>query len=146
MSTANYNNLFNGVSRKTSAWVVFSGQADCRWLRILKPGFRHCMVLLHDGKRWLSVDPMLNHMELQVHETVPEDFDFPRWLQTQGQLVVRASVDHSKKIPAPLMFMSCVEVVKRVLGIHSRRIITPWQLYRYLKEQSKTNRRAKWVA
>ena len=24
------------------AWVVFSGAAELWWLRLLKPGFRHC--------------------------------------------------------------------------------------------------------
>jgi hypothetical protein len=27
---------------------------------------------------------------------------------------------------------SCVDVVKRVLGIHAPFILTPWQLYKYL--------------
>ena len=34
--------------------------------------------------------------------------------------------------PAPFMLFTCVEAVKRVLGIHRRGIVTPWQLYRHL--------------
>jgi len=34
---------------KTKAWVVFSGEADLPWLKILKEGYRHCYVLLNDG-------------------------------------------------------------------------------------------------
>ena len=117
-----------------SAWVIFSGRTDCAWLRFLKPGFRHCLVLLHDGRHWVSIDPMLNHMEVDIHHTVPGTFDFPRWLQTQGQHVVKAPVNHAHVRPAPFTLMSCVEVVKRVLGIHNRFIITPWQLYRHLNE------------
>ena len=36
-------------------WVVFSGYTDLRWLKFLKSGFRHCFVLLHDGKRWICL-------------------------------------------------------------------------------------------
>lgn len=134
---------FNTVSQKLSAWVIFSGQTERWWLRLLRPGFRHCLLVMHDGRHWLSVDPMLNYMNVQVHHTVPDDFDFPRWLQSQGQHVVRAQIDHEKAVPAPLMFMSCVEVVKRVLGIHHRFILTPWQLYRHLtqKEQTRITKR-----
>jgi hypothetical protein len=34
---------------------------------------------------------------------------------------------------APFMLFTCVEAVKRVLGIHRRGIVTPWQLYQHLK-------------
>jgi len=33
------------------------------------------------------------------------------------------------------MFFSCVEFIKRVLGIHSCFILTPWQLYKYLNKE-----------
>lgn len=115
------------------AWVVFSGKADLPWLKILKPGFRHCFVLLNDGERWLSMEPLLNHMELKIHHNVPADFDLPRWFQMRGQTVVRGHVDHSHTKCAPWMLFTCVEAVKRVLGLHERFVITPWQLYRRLK-------------
>ena len=40
------------------AWVVFSGKSDWPWLKFLRPGFRHCFVIVHDGARWLSLDPL----------------------------------------------------------------------------------------
>lgn len=119
------------------AWVVFSGQSDVPWLRMLRPGFRHCFVLLHDGCRWLSVDPMLNHMDVSVYHHMPEDFDLPAWLRSRGQFVVPASLDRSRRKPAPWRPFTCVEAVKRVLGIHGRFILTPWQLYRHLNPAMK---------
>lgn len=121
-----------GDAAPLRAWVAFSGQTDRPWLRILRPGFRHCYALLHDGRRWLSVDPMLNHMELRVYDHVPEDFDLPQWLRARGQIVVEAPVDHSRRRPAPFAVFTCVEAVKRVLGLHRFSIMTPWQLYRHL--------------
>ena len=122
------------------AWVVFSGKADLPWLRILRPGFRHCFVLLNDGTHWLSVEPLLTHMEVQIYHTVPADFDLPEWLSRRGQVVVEAPIARHHKKPAPWMVFSCVEVVKRVLGVHKRFIVTPWQLYRYLERMPQSAR------
>ncbi len=120
------------------AFVVFTGQADRPWLRWLKAGYRHCFVLLHDGGRWISLDPMLNHTDVQVHN-VPPDFDLPRWLETRGNIVVRTQLCRTHKKAAPIMPFTCVEAVKRVLGIHDFRILTPWQLYRHLTTVKKAS-------
>jgi hypothetical protein len=117
------------------AFVVFTGQADWPWLRMLKPGYKHCFVLLRDGGRWLSMDPMLNHTEIQIHG-VPGDFDMAAWLRGRGHRVVRAVMCRDHKKPAPFMIFTCVEAVKRVLGLHDWRIVTPWQLYRALTSLS----------
>ncbi len=117
------------------AFVVFTGQADWPWLRWLKPGFRHCFVLLNDGTHWISVDPLLNHMDVQVHNA-PVDFDLPAWLRSRGHKVVAAPVRRERMKPAPFLPFTCVETVKRVLGIHDMRVLTPWQLYRRLANVS----------
>ncbi len=65
---------------ETKAWVVFTGQTDRPWLRFLRPGFRHCFVLLNDGRQWMSFDPMLNHIEVKIQHSVNADFDLPNWL------------------------------------------------------------------
>lgn len=123
---------FNEVVQNLKAWVVFSGQADRPWLKLLRPGFRHCFVILNDGRHWLSFDPMLNHIDLRVHDHVPAEFDLPGWLRMRGQKVIVAPVDHTRKKPVPVSLFTCVEAVKRVLGLHRFFIVTPWQLYRHL--------------
>lgn len=117
------------------AWVVFTGQTDMRWLKFLRPGFRHCYVLLNNGKSWISVDPLSNYMDVSVHHTVPANFDLPLWLKDRGHAVMRAPVQRTRK-QAPWMPFTCVEAVKRVLGIHNRFIVTPWQLYRHIKNNT----------
>lgn len=116
------------------AWVVFSGQTDLFLLRIFKPGFRHCYILMNDGHNWISVDPMLNHMDVNIHYHITQDFDLCSWLEQQGQKVIPAPVNRKHTRPAPFAVFSCVEVVKRILGIHAMFILTPWQLYQYLKK------------
>lgn len=113
------------------AWVVFSGKSDWPWLKLLRPGFRHCFVIVHDGTRWLSLDPLLQHTELKVHD-VPPDFDLPGWLTARGNRVMAAPLNRAHTKPAPVMVFTCVEAVKRVLGLHKWAVMTPWQLYRHL--------------
>jgi hypothetical protein len=115
----------------TEAWVVFSGQTDLPWLRVLKKGFRHCYVLLNDGTGWISVDPLSSMMDVRV-QPVPTTFDLPLWLQDRGLKVLPAVIKPQTK-QAPWMPFTCVEAVKRVLGIHKRFLFTPWQLYRHLQ-------------
>ncbi len=117
--------------KEVKAWVVFTGQTDLPWLRVLKPGFRHCFVLVHDGAHWVSLDPLANYTEVQVHH-VPADFDLPGWLRDRNLEVVAAPLNRDFKKPAPFMAFTCVEAVKRVLGLHDWRVMTPWQLYRLL--------------
>lgn len=113
------------------AYVVFSGKTDMKWVKLLKPGFRHCFILFKDNKNWISIDPISPHTEIQIHH-VPVNFDLPKWLKSRGQIVMPAELNRKNKKAAPLMPFTCVEAVKRLLGIHSRWIFTPWQLYRHL--------------
>ncbi|MBL6934032.1 MAG: hypothetical protein ISR48_01330 [Alphaproteobacteria bacterium] len=117
------------------AAVVFSGRADLWWLKFLKPGFRHCFLVLRAGGHWVVMDPLAHRTEIQV-PPVDREFDLCRWLEAQGFTVVRTRVSpmdgEGSARPAPWMPFSCVEAIKRVLGIRSRRVVTPWSLYCYL--------------
>jgi hypothetical protein len=124
----------SNTEKTPDAWVVFSGQCDdIPWLRILRPGFRHCYALLNDGRHWVCFDPLSNYTDINVHE-LPAAFDLPLWLKDHGHTVVKAKVKRGVK-EAPWMPHTCVEAVKRVIGLHARLIITPWQLYRHLMVQ-----------
>lgn len=128
-------NAHNNKQRNLKAWVVFSGHTDLRYLKFLKSGFRHCFVLLNDGQNWISVDPMSHYTEVIVHD-LQSEFQLPEWLKKLGYTIVSARVNHQASKPAPFGLFSCVEAVKRVLGIHAFGVMTPWQLYSYLHKQS----------
>lgn len=121
---------------QTKAWVVFSGQSELPWLQFLKPGFRHCYVILNDGERWISIDPLSHFTEVMVHHHLPMDFDLPHWLRGRGLKVIQAPDHTVPRKTAPFMPFTCVEAVKRVLGMHERFIFTPWQLYSHLTSPS----------
>jgi hypothetical protein len=127
------------VKQEASAWVIFTGKTDINWLKILKSGFRHCFVLLNDGRNWISIDPLSAFTDIQIYHHIQSNFDLPEWLEGQGYIVQSAVIDHSHKRPAPWMVLTCVESVKRILGLHNRCVYTPWQLYKFLQTTSKIN-------
>lgn len=114
------------------ALVVFTGETEIQWLRFfLKPGFRHCFVLVRKGGRWISLDPLAHRIDLDAPE-IPDGFDLPGWLAGRGLTVVPADIDRRVRSPAFCAPMNCVEAVKRVLGLRAWRVVTPWGLYRHL--------------
>lgn len=113
------------------AWVVFSGAAELWWLRLLRRGFRHCFVALDDGRHWTVIDPLAPFTDVAVldREAVP---DLPGWFRGLGLTVVPAPVRRGSTRPAPWAPFTCVEAVKRVLGLRAPYVLTPWQLHQRL--------------
>lgn len=116
----------------SKAWVVFVDETEVWWLRGLRRGFRHCYILLNDGQHWLSIDPLSHMIEFTIHHHIEQDFDLPAWHRGRGHNVVKAELRDAPQVCAPLMAFTCVEMVKRILGIHDFWIWTPYDLYRYL--------------
>lgn len=114
-----------------AALVVFSGAADVLWLRLLKPGFRHCFAVVECDGRWVVVNPLSHRTELAVLSGI-SGRDLAAWYRRRGCRVVACAVHQPPRRSAPTGFYTCVEAVKRVLGIHARRVITPWNLYNFL--------------
>lgn len=113
------------------AWVVFSGQTEIPYLKILREGFRHCFVLFRRGDHWISLDPLAHKTEIELHY-LPENFNLPHWLEERGHTVVETEFKETPLNPLPLALFTCVEAVKRVLGVVSWKVMTPWQLYKHL--------------
>lgn len=116
------------------AWVVFSNHTDLKWLKMFKRNFRHCFVVWHDGRHWLSFDPLSNHSEINVHYEIKPEHDFIAWLRAQSLQTIKTEINHNHRKVAPWGLFTCVEAVKRFLGVHKRFIFTPWQLYRHLQK------------
>ena len=115
-----------------SVLVVFADHTGCPWLRPLRRGFRHCFVVLHAGSVWLACDPLKDRIELDALE-LPIEFDLAGFYRAQGHRVLLGQRPLPRKrrrfALAPL---TCVTVVKRLLGIEAPWVWTPWQLYAHL--------------
>ena len=114
-------------------WVVFSDDTDIRLLKLLRHGFRHCFVIMQQDERWVLIDPRANKTDIQLLPH-PAHFNFPRYFTQAGKTVMKVSAMNTPQDIAPLFPWSCVETVKRVLGLHKRWILTPYQLFKYLKK------------
>jgi len=121
------------MTRAGPILVVFSGATTIPWLRLLRPGFRHCFAVWCDGQRWLTYDPMAHGTHIGVHD-LPPRFDMAAWYRAAGLRVasVRPYARPERPRPAPLAPFTCVEAVKRLIGLRHRRVLTPWQLWRHL--------------
>ncbi len=114
------------------AMVVFVDQTDCRWLRPLKRGFRHCFVALEHPSGWLVCDALKSHIELILVE-LPGLLDLAECYADQGHHVLLGQTGPCVPHPSlPLAPLTCVSVAKRVLAIRADWVWTPWQLFGHL--------------
>ncbi|MEQ9811420.1 MAG: hypothetical protein RLO50_01465 [Azospirillaceae bacterium] len=112
------------------AFVAFAGTGKRPWSWFLKPGFRHCFVMLDDGRGWITVEPLSSRIDVARQELAPGE-DLPARYLRQGHIVLPAPLARPETADWPQPF-TCVAVVKRVLGLRAALVLTPWQLYRHL--------------
>lgn len=117
-------------------WVVFSNDTDIGVLKLLRHGFRHCFALMQQDGRWIIVDPRSNQTDVQLLSH-PRDFNFPRYFMEQGKTVLKIDrMDAPASILSPFP-VSCVDTIKRIIGLHAWWVITPHQLYRTLLKRKR---------
>ena len=121
------------------AIVVFEHR-ECRGpLRLLRPGFRHCFCLLRTGDQWLLCDPLKGSLRLDL--LPPYDAqDLAGHYARLGRHVALGRTDPGRAATG-LGFrpLSCVEIVKRAIGLVAPGVLTPRQLYRKLKSTGDWN-------
>jgi len=118
------------------AIVIFRDTTEIRWLRFLKRGFRHCAVLVESDIGWVLCDP-LSHKTVIKQIFIEDSQEIVDRLAAAGLHAIETVLQNPPRRVAPFMPTTCVEGVKRVLGIHTCWIVTPWQLYRHLMRGSK---------
>lgn len=116
------------------ALVVFVDRSTVPWLRPLRPGFRHCFAALQqDEGLWLVCDPLKDRIELAALEVAARTGLAAAYLAA-GHRICRGRtrvLPTAGRMPLPPP-LTCVGVVKRLLGVRAPGVITPWQLYRHL--------------
>lgn len=121
-------------SEQKRAYVVFTDKTTIPMLGVLTRGFRHCFVLLHNGLYWTRVEPMANRMHIDVFTHLDPAYDLPDALRTQGHAVIEAKINYTED-GSLFTVLSCVSVVKRIIGLHKPLIQTPFQLYQHLSKE-----------
>lgn len=112
--------------------VVFTDRTDVWWLKFLRRGFRHCFICIRFANQWIAVEPMLHRVEI-TRLDLPDSVNLQRWFEDEGDISVSLHpLDAPEAKPLTPAFITCVELVKRVLGLRRAFILTPYQLYTHL--------------
>ena len=136
---------FGGQKKITTAYVVFSG--DRRWSFwnwFLEPGFSHCWVIipipypepgLMASKFSLKIEPLSWGIDTEVWFAEP-DVVIESFAKLDN---VSAIVSYTFETPGPPKalqglrgLLTCVSVIKALLGIENHRVWTPGHLFRYI--------------
>lgn len=116
-------------------FIVFGGQADQPWLRLLSPGFRHCFAVLADATGWTVLDPLSGRLVVARLE-VPAAFDLPGFYRRAGFAVsgpFTPGLPRWRLLP-PLGPFTCVALCRAVLGAGAPFAVTPRGLFRALAD------------
>lgn len=117
----------------SAIWVAFSGRADLPWLKLLRPGFRHCFCAIADATGWTLVDPLARRLVVLRLGVGPE-FDLPAFWRRAGFRVL-GPFTPARALPSllpPLAPFNCVTACLRLLGLDGPLVLTPFGLYRRL--------------
>lgn len=117
------------------AFIVFGGQADQPWLRLLRPGFRHCFAALADAAGWTVLDPLTGRLVV-ARLDLPPGFDLPAFYRRAGLTVLGPFVpaEPGARLLPPVSPFSCVSLCRAVLGADAPFAVTPFGLFRVLKK------------
>ena len=119
--------------------ICFCDSEDHLLKPILKAGFSHCFAIKHTDDNYIVVNSSRSHVEVDALPVTP--LVYADLVEGMTQITLWVQVDERRSI-AGLRWLSCVESVKSLLGIQSKRILTPHQLYRFLKCLVKVQRNA----
>ena len=117
--------------------VAFADADRPRWLRFLAKGFRHCFALVRSSGRWVLIDPLSHWTDVAALAEAADGAsaaDMVRTLEARGLAAVACAIAEPARRGSPLAPYTCVEAVKRVLGIRAPLVLTPWQLFRFIDQ------------
>ena len=120
------------------AFIVFGGGADLPWLRLLRPGFRHCFAAIADAGGWTVLDPLSGRLVV-ARLDVPPHFDLAGFYRRAGFMVAgpfAPGLPRWRLLP-PLAPFTCVALCRAVLGAGAPFAVTPWGFFRALSENRK---------
>lgn len=71
-------------------YIVFQDEVSLWWLRVLKPGFRHCYLLIPlDGNAYFELNPMSNRLFINRYNFAA-GYDYLAALQSGGKRILKS--------------------------------------------------------
>ena len=117
--------------RFEKAVVGFGGQPTLWWMLFLKKGFYHCFVALGRQNEWIIIDPLLHFTDV----ILVRDINIYSFFKKRGYRFVDVLLKEPQKIRLRVMPYTCVETVKRFIGVDKSFIFTPYRLFCYLNKK-----------
>lgn len=117
--------------RFEKAIVGFGGEPTLWWMHFLKKGFYHCLVALGRQNEWLIIDPLLHFTDAIVLKNVDIRFFFKK----RGYQFIEVPINEPYYKQLRVMPYTCVETVKRFIGVEKACIFTPYGLFCYLNKK-----------
>lgn len=118
--------------RPSRAVVVFEDRAGARSLVWLRAGFRHCFCLVRRPAGWIVCDPLKSITRLDVVADYAESELLSHYARL-GMVAIAGDCSSGSRRGSVLRPLTCVELVKRIVGLHAATVWTPYQLYRALR-------------
>jgi hypothetical protein len=118
-------------------FLVFGGNADQWWLRLLAPGFRHCFAAIADDEGWTIIDPLSGRLLVQ-RLPLSATFDLPAVYERAGLSVLGpfTPTPGCARFLPPFRPLSCVAICRALLGPGAPFALTPASLFRRLQSRS----------
>jgi hypothetical protein len=123
-----------GLTGRRPALVCFEHRPGIGVLRLLRAGFRHCFCLLSAPGAWLVCDPLKGGLVLELLPDWPLERLVAHYAGTGRHVAIGRALTDAIPAGAALRPLTCVEVVKRAVGVGAWAVVTPWGLFRWLVE------------
>lgn len=116
--------------------VVFEDRTATGVLRWLTPGFRHCFCLVEEAEGWILLDPLKSSIYLDVIRGISLADLVQHFAGTGRTVLLGRTIPGPSFRHASLRPTTCVELVKRMLGLNAPYVWTPRQLFFLLTGKS----------
>lgn len=117
--------------------LIIYEQSDRWWSGAFKKCFSHVKIAVFNGSDTaLLLDSKSNGVALTITAGVTLDV-YETALRDAGIATQRVSIPALEYKVMPIGFFTCVEFVKRVLGIRSIWVQSPYQLFNYVQRRMK---------
>ena len=127
--------------RYEKAIVGFGGKPTLWWMHFLKKGFYHCFVALGRQNEWLIIDPLLHFTDV----IMLRDVNIYSFFKKRGYRFIEVPLNEPHYKRLRVMPYTCVETVKRFIGVEKSMILTPYGLFCYLNKKNRKKILDNWL-
>lgn len=124
------------VKETVRYYLMFTVSTSKHWVfRWLDSDIQHvyAMTLSPAGQFWIVVDPLMSHLRPTLLPV--SEFPYPYVYDPGAIIIPVTSIINLDNVVHGIGLFSCVSIVKALLGIKNRFILTPYQLYTYLRRR-----------